>query len=172
MPGTPEMHSICCGKTVQGQKLFKDEFEWLQQQDIITHLGMDETVEWCNSFVLVSKPTGKVRLCLDPARPNQALIRLGHRGPILSDIFLKLNNTQYLSLLDVNSGYKNLKLDERSSYLTTFACQICSFRYKRLPFGAAQAGDMFLRKIDATFKDLPNVFGIMDDISVVGHSLE
>ena len=38
--------------------------EQLQQQDI-TPLGMDETAEWCNSFVLVVKPKGKVRLCLD-----------------------------------------------------------------------------------------------------------
>ena len=34
--------------------------------------AMDETAEWCNSFVLVPKSTGKVRLCLDPAMLNQA----------------------------------------------------------------------------------------------------
>ena len=56
------------------QKLFKEEVEWLQQEDIITPQGMDETVEWCNSFVLVPKFNGKVRLCLDPAGLNQTLI--------------------------------------------------------------------------------------------------
>ena len=71
---------------------------------------MDETVEWYNSFVLVPKSNGKIRLCLDPARLNQALIRLVHRGPTHNDILLKLNNAQYLSLTDVSSGYQNLKL--------------------------------------------------------------
>ena len=43
--------------------------------DIIMPLGINETMEWCNSFVLVPKTNGKVRLCSDPARLNQALIR-------------------------------------------------------------------------------------------------
>ena len=47
------------------QKTFKEELECLQRMDIITSLGVDETAEWCNSFVLVPKANGKVRLCLD-----------------------------------------------------------------------------------------------------------
>ena len=58
------------------QKLFKDELDWLQKLDIITPLGVNETAEWCNSIVLVPKASGKVRLCLDLARVNQALINL------------------------------------------------------------------------------------------------
>ena len=46
-------------------------------------LGFDETAEWCN-FVLVPKANGKVRLCLDLVRLNQALIRPIHRGPMLN----------------------------------------------------------------------------------------
>ena len=56
------------------QKPFKEELEILHEEDIITPLAVEETVEWCNSFVLVPKPSGKVRLCLDPAKLNQALI--------------------------------------------------------------------------------------------------
>ena len=69
----------------------------------MTPLGIDETVEWCNRFVLVPKPNGKVRLCLDPASLNQAFIRPVNRGPTLNDIFPKLNNVKYLSLIDVSS---------------------------------------------------------------------
>ena len=78
------------------QKLFKEELERLQQQDIITPLDIDEIVEWCNSFVLVPIPNGKVKPCLDPARLNQALLRSVHRGPTLNDIFPKLSNVKYL----------------------------------------------------------------------------
>ena len=77
-------------------------------------LGIDEMVEWCNSFILVPKLNDKVRLCLDPARLNQVLIRAVHRGLTLTDIFPKLNNVKYLSLIDASSGYHNLKLGERS----------------------------------------------------------
>ena len=81
------------------------------------------TSEWCNSFVLVPKTNGKVRFCLDPVHLNQALIRQIHRGPTLNDILPKLNNAKYLSVIDASSGYHNLEPDERSSYLTMFACQ-------------------------------------------------
>ena len=66
-------------------------------------LGVDEASEWCNSFVLVPKANGKVRLCLDSAWLNQALIRPVHRDPTLNDILPKLNNVQYMSIIDANS---------------------------------------------------------------------
>ena len=56
----------------------------------------------------MSKPNGKARLCLELVRLNQALIRPVHRGPTLNDIFPKLINVKYLSLIDVSSGYHNL----------------------------------------------------------------
>ena len=55
------------------------------------------------------------------------------------------------------------------------ACQmhgIGRYIYKLLPFGAAPSGDMFQRKIDEIFKDMPNVFGIADDILVVGYEAD
>ena len=149
------------------QKSFKEELECLQGMDIITPLGVDEMAEWCNSFVLVPKANSKVWLCLDPALLNQALIRLIYRGPTLNDILPRLNNVQYMSIIDVSSGYHNLKLDKQSSYLTTFACQFGRYRYKCLPFGAAPAGNMFQCKINEIFNDMPNIFGIVDNILVI-----
>ena len=72
------------------QKPFKEELQELQRQDIIAPLGVDETVECCNSFILVPKANGKVRFCLDTARLNQVLIRPVHRGPTLTDNFPKI----------------------------------------------------------------------------------
>ena len=139
----------------------------LQKQDIIAPLGGDETAEWCNSFVLVPKVKGRVRLCLDPALVNQVLIRLVHSVPALTEILPRPNNAKFLSLIDTSSGYHNLKLNKRSSYLMMFTCQFGRYRYKQLPFGAAPAGDMFHRKIDKIFKELPNVFSKADDVLVV-----
>ena len=117
------------------QKPFKYKLDWLQKLDISTPLGIEETVEWCNSFVLVPKANGKVRLCLDPVRCNQALIRPMHRGPMLNDILPRLNNVKYMSIIDVSSGYHNLKLDEKSSYLTMFACPFGQYQCNRMVLG-------------------------------------
>ena len=56
--------SLCATKPL------KEEVEQLPQKDIITLLGMDERVEWFNSFVLIPKHNGKVRLCLYLVRLN------------------------------------------------------------------------------------------------------
>ena len=152
------------------QKPFKEELECLQKMDIITPLGVDETSEWCNSFVMVPKANSKVRLCLDPVQLNQALIRLVHWGPKLNDILPKLNNVQYMSIIDASSGYHNLKLDMQLSYLTTFSCLFGRYHYKCLPFGVMLVGNMFQRKIDEIFNDIPNIFGIADDILVIGYN--
>ena len=66
------------------QKPFMEKLDQLQKIDIITPLGVNKTAEWCNSFVLVSKANGNVRLCLDLVRLN--LIRPIHRGPMCSSI--------------------------------------------------------------------------------------
>ena len=97
------------------QKPFREELGCLQKMDIITPLGVDETAEWCNSFVLVPKANGKVRLCLDLAQLNHALIRSIHRGPTLNDILPRLNNVKYMSIIDASLGYHNLWLDTQSS---------------------------------------------------------
>ena len=116
--------------------------------DIIAPLGVDKMAEWCNSFVLVPKANGNIWLCLDQVQLNQVLIRPIYRGPTLNDILLKLNNVQYMSIINASSGYYNHKLDKQSSYLTTFACPFDRYRFKHLPFGAVLVGDMFQCKID------------------------
>ena len=70
---------------------------------------------------------------------------------MLNDILPRLNNVQYMSIIHVSSGYHNLRLDTH------------------LPFGAALTGNMFQCKIDNIFNDMLNVFGIADDILVIGY---
>ena len=87
----------------------------------------------------------------------------------LNDILPRLNNVKFMLIIDTSSGYHNLKLSEKSSYLTTFACTFGLYWYKRLPFRAEPAGAMFQCKIDEIFSDMPNVLGIVDDILVIGY---
>ena len=70
-------------------------------------------------------------------------------------------------LIDASFRYHNLKLDEKSSYLI-FSCPFGRYHYIKLLFEAAPPGDMCKRKIDKLFNDIPNVFGITDDILIAG----
>ena len=68
------------------------------------------------------------------------MIRPVHRELTLNGILPKLAGVKYL--IDVSSGCWNLKLDEQSSYLTTFSCPFGGYRYIRLPFGVVPTCDM------------------------------
>ena len=80
--------------------------------------------------MLVPKANDNVRLCLDPVTLKQALIRPVQRGPTLNYILPRLNNVNYMSLIDASLGYHKLKLDEKSLYLTTFTCPFGQYHYK------------------------------------------
>ena len=105
------------------------------------------------------KSNGKVWLRLDSARQNQVLCWPVGMGPIVSDILPRLSSVRYWTLINANSWYHSLKLDK-------FAYKCGRFRYTRLAFGDAMAGNMFQRKIS---KNLQNVCGIADDILMVGY---
>ena len=74
-----------------------------------------------------------------------------------------------MSIIDVSSGYHNLHLDTQLSYLTMFACPFGRYQYKHLPSVVVPVGDLFQHKTDEIFNDMPNVFGIADDILVIGY---
>ena len=86
----------------------------------------------------------------------------------LNNILPRLAGVKYLTLIDANSYYHNIKFDEQSSYLTTSSCPFGRYGYIRLLFRGASTGDMFQRRIDKLFHRVPNVFGIADDILIVG----
>ena len=85
---------------------------------------------------------------------------------MLHDILPRLEGMKYLILIDVSSGYHNLKLDEKL-YLT-FSCLFGRYQYVRLPFGAASAGDMVWKKTVELFSSMLNVSGIADDLLIAG----
>ena len=60
------------------------------------------------------------------------------------------------------------KLDEASSFLTTFNTEIGRFGYTVMPFGITVASDVFQRQLDQCFGKIDQVIVIVDDIMVVG----
>ena len=65
-------------------------------------------------------------------------------------------------------------MQDISQSLSSSSSSLCNspfgrYRFLRLPFGLICAQDIFQRKVDETFGDLPGVTGIADDIVVYGY---
>ena len=121
----------------------------------------------------VEKPTtGKLRICLDPQDLNKAIQRPHYPMKTLDDILPNLGGAKFFTKLDARSGYWAIKLDQISSYLTTFNTPFGRYRYLRLPFGLKSSQDEFQRKMDECFENFDGVCVIVDDIIMYGTSRE
>ena len=80
----------------------------------------EEPTEWVNSLVIVQKPNGSVRLCIDPRDLNAAMKRSRYPMKTVDEVASSLQGANTFSILDSKSGFWPLKLDEESSLLCTF----------------------------------------------------
>ena len=149
----------------------KAELDTMESDHIIAKVT--EPTDWVNSLVVVEKPkTGKLRICLDPKALNEAIRRPHYPMYTLDDVTSKLTNATCFSILDITHAYWSVKLDEASSYLTTFSTPFGRYRYLRLPFGISASSDLFQLKCNEIFEGLPGVTAIVDDILIYGRTRE
>ena len=137
-------------------------------QDIGIIEKVNGPTDWVSSIVIVGKPNGDVRICLDPKRLDDAIIREHHYTQKLKDVLPQLSNAKVFSKLDARSGYWNVTPDEESKFLTTINTPFGRYCLKRLPFGLVSVQDIFQRKIDETYDGLPGIICIADDVVVYG----
>ena len=138
----------------------------LTSQNIIA--PVNEPTEWVSQTVIVKKPDGSIRICLDPQELNKGLVRERYTLPTLDDTIHELSQSTVFSKFDLKHGYWHVKLDEASSKMTTFQASNGRFRWLRLPFGVSVAAEIFQRKLHELLSDLKGVICIADDIILHG----
>lgn len=143
----------------------KTTLEELEGQGIIKKV--EQHTPWVSNLLLV-KRNDKMRLCLDPVRLNQALLREEYQMPTIDEIFPELCKAKVFSTFDAKKGFWQLPLDEESSLLTTFWTPFGRFRWTRVPFGISPAPEIFTKHLREILHDIPNVVSVADDILVYG----
>ena len=146
------------------------ELNRMERLEIITKV--EEPTEWVNSIVIVEKPNGSVRICLDPKNLNEAIKREHFPMQTADDIIANMAGAQYFSKLDASSGYWQIKLDEPSSKLVTFQTPFGRYKFNRLAFGVKSASEVFQKKISEIIEGLEGCKNNQDDIIVWGSSKE
>ena len=81
---------------------------------------VDTQTDWVSSLVVVKKPIGKLRVCIDPKPLDKALKRSHYPLLVIDDLLLDLSKAKVFSICEVKNGFCHVELDEASSYLTTF----------------------------------------------------
>ena len=121
---------------------FQNEINTMVKDGILTKLGKNQATEWLNSFVVVRKPSGKLRICLDPTDLNPH-IRPVCNSNTLDDVVHKLRKAKYFAVFDAIRGFFHVPLDDRSRLLTTMLTPLGVFIYNVLVMGLSNANDIF-----------------------------
>ena len=145
----------------------KAELCRMVEQDIIA--PVTTPTPWVSSLVVVPKKDGKIRLCLDPKDLNQAIQREHYPLPTIEDVATRLHGAKVFTKLDVRNGFWHIKLDDSSSYLTTFNTPFGRYRWKRMPFGIRSAPEIFQRRMHELIEGMPHVEVVADDFVIVGY---
>ena len=170
-PSIPPKQTPCQPIPIHLKDQFQQEINLMLQAGVL--VPVHEATPWINSFVLVEirDKLGNLRLCicLDPTNLNKAIVREPYHFRTPEDIAHLLAEACVMTVYNCKKGYWHQKLDEASSYLTTFNTELGRYRYTVMPFGITVAGDVFQRKLDQYFGQIEQVIVIADDIMVVGN---
>lgn len=154
----------------------KDE---IQRQ--VKKLLADDLIEMSRSnynspLILVPKKSidgqPKWRMCIDYRQLNKKLIQDRFPMPRIDEILDGLGKAKFFSVLDLQSGYHQIPLDNKSRKITSFSTDRGYFQWKVLPFGINVAPASFSRMMAIAFASLrvEEAFSYMDDLIVIGVS--
>ena len=119
----------------------EEKLEELVNQDVIEQV--QGPTPWVSPVVVVPKPTGDIRLCVDMRKANRAIVRERHPIPTVDDVLYQLNGSTIFSKLDLKRGFHQIELEEQSRNITTFVIHKGLYRYKRLMFGKTSTPELY-----------------------------
>ena len=93
-------------------------------------------------MVVAKKPSGNLRICIDPRKLNQTIKRLHYVIPTTEEILSNMEGAKKFTKLVANNTYWHIPIAESSSKLLTFNSSTGRYRFLRIPYGINSASDV------------------------------
>ena len=165
-PDVPPSVQPPCKIPIALQQTVKTELESMVHDKVIA--PVTEHTKWVSSMVVVQKKSKTVLVCLDPRNLNQAIMHSHYPLPTIKEVATRLTNAKLFTVLDAKSGFCQVKLDELSSYLTTFNTLFGWYRWKRMHFGISSAPEVWQQSMHQLIEGLIGIEIIADDFLMCG----
>jgi len=140
------------------------------QVDRMLKLGVIEPSqrEWASQVVLIPKPGGNPRFCIDYRQLNERTIRDSYPLPRMDDCLDSLGDAQFFSTLDCNAWNWQIPIAEEDNPKTEFTCHCETNQCTRVPGGLCNAPAPFQRAIDRILSRVKwqNVIVYLDDLII------
>lgn len=128
--------------------------------------------QFSSPIVVVRKQGATPRLCIDYREINKRLIRPACPMKDTRTLIRNLQGNKFFGVLDLRSGFHQIKLTEESRKYTAFATSKGLFEFLRLPFGIAIAPQEFQRIMSTLLHGIPGVDVYVDDVIIAATTAE
>ena len=150
------------------RKKVKEELSRMQTLGVISPI--EEPTQWCAGMVVVPKPSGAVRICVDYRQLNESVLREVHPLPKVDATLAQLAGATIFSKVDANCGFWQIPLSEESQSLTTFITPFGRYAFNKLSFGISSAPEHFQRRMSRILAGQDGALCHMDDVLIFGHT--
>ncbi|GKV48032.1 hypothetical protein SLEP1_g54871 [Rubroshorea leprosula] len=131
------------------QAAIDEEMRKLLQAGFIRRV---EYSEWVSNPVLVKKPNGKWRMCIDFTNLNDACPKDPHPLPNVEKLVERAAGHEWMSFLDASSGYHQVQLQLNDQEKNAFYAGDAIYCYVMMPFGLKNAGATYQKLVQIIFK--------------------
>ncbi|CAM4524897.1 unnamed protein product [Lepidochelys kempii] len=126
---------------------------------------------WASPVVLVPKPDGEIRFCVDYRKLNAVTRPDNYPMPRTDELLEKLGRAQFISSLDLTKGYWQVPLDESAKERSAFITHLGLYEFNVLPFGLRNAPATFQRLVDGLLAGLGEyAVAYLDDVAIFSDS--
>ena len=116
-----------------------------------------QPTDWVN-YLIVSSRGDKNRICFYAGDLNKTVMREHYPIPTVEEISAKITEAKVFTVLDVKNGYLQMKLDDKSSLLTTMKTPIGRYRWLKQPFGIESAPETYQRAMNEMLEGIDHAF--------------
>lgn len=89
--------------------------------------------------ILVPKKDNTIRFCIDYRKLNSVTIKKKYPIPRIEDTIETLQGAKYFSIMDLESGYHQIRIKEEDQHKTVFVTRDGIFEWTLMPFGLINA---------------------------------
>jgi hypothetical protein len=129
---------------------------------------------WSFPVVMVDKPDGSKRFCIDYRMLNNVTVKDSYPLPRIHEAIDILHGAKYFSTIDFNAGYWQIPMKQSDIPKTAFVTRKGLYEWLRMAFGLANAPATFQRTMDVLLSGLTwrSCLVYIDDILVFSCNLD